>query len=304
MLTRRGERAVPEICATLMRISKRYDFLHTTEYVSAEPAERGFPLLRLFDKGRTPVTALLWLAFFMNLMAVFLLNGALPSVFATAGLSEDTAPVVGALAQIGGIVGGLVVASYADRFNRYAVLAAGFLLSALSIAVLGLAGTLAPIAVLGVIAAVFFTMGAQNAVSAVVASSYPTAILATAIGWALGVGRIGQITAPLAGGMLQSLHWGVSHLLYLYALPGLVAAAAAFLIARPQRRVGLAPQPGIKAIERAAQSFRDDRYLRHNARRLEHLASLGLDLQGKRVLEVAPGLAITPAFSSIATAAC
>jgi len=37
-------------------------------------------------------------------------------------------------------------------------------------------------------------------------------------------------------------------------------------------------------------SFRSDDYLRHNARRLEHLASLGIDVSGKRVLEVGAGI--------------
>ncbi len=36
--------------------------------------------------------------------------------------------------------------------------------------------------------------------------------------------------------------------------------------------------------------FHSDRYLRHTARRLEHLATLGLDLSGKTVLEVGAGI--------------
>lgn len=36
--------------------------------------------------------------------------------------------------------------------------------------------------------------------------------------------------------------------------------------------------------------FHSDHYLRHNARRLEHLASLGLPIEGKSVLEVGAGI--------------
>jgi len=36
--------------------------------------------------------------------------------------------------------------------------------------------------------------------------------------------------------------------------------------------------------------FHSDHYLRHNSRRLEHLASLGIPVEGKRVLEVGAGI--------------
>jgi ubiquinone/menaquinone biosynthesis C-methylase UbiE len=44
------------------------------------------------------------------------------------------------------------------------------------------------------------------------------------------------------------------------------------------------------ALERVRGEFQSDHYLRHNARRLEHLASLNLPLRGKRVLEVGAGI--------------
>ena len=37
-------------------------------------------------------------------------------------------------------------------------------------------------------------------------------------------------------------------------------------------------------------SFATDHYRRHNSRRLEHLATLGLDLAGRKVLEVGAGI--------------
>jgi AAHS family 4-hydroxybenzoate transporter-like MFS transporter len=36
---------------------------------------------------------------------------------------------------------------------------------------------------------------------------YPAKIRATGAGWALGVGRIGQIAGPLLGGLLLGLGW-------------------------------------------------------------------------------------------------
>jgi len=44
------------------------------------------------------------------------------------------------------------------------------------------------------------------------------------------------------------------------------------------------------AMEAALQDFHSVSYLRHNARRLEHLASLNLDIGGRSVLELGAGL--------------
>ncbi len=64
---------------------------------------------------------------------------------------------------------------------------------------------------------------------------------------------------------------------------------------RPLLRMGLADLVAELHIDRKAdrdaeRSFRGAHYQRHNARRLEHLASLRLDLQGRRVLEVGAGI--------------
>src|SRR5882762_5851252 len=45
-----------------------------------------------------------------------------------------------------------------------------------------------------------------------------------------------------------------------------------------------------QAVQAAQGVFHSLHYVRHNARRQEHLASLGLALQGRRVLEVGAGI--------------
>jgi hypothetical protein len=50
------------------------------------------------------------------------------------------------------------------------------------------------------------------------------------------------------------------------------------------------PKPSLEAMQTANTVFRSFHYARHNARRQEHLASLGLDLSGRTVLEVGAGV--------------
>jgi SAM-dependent methyltransferase len=49
-------------------------------------------------------------------------------------------------------------------------------------------------------------------------------------------------------------------------------------------------QPDHRVLEAANATFRSFHYLRHNQRRLEHLASLDLDLAGRTVLELGAGV--------------
>ncbi len=49
-------------------------------------------------------------------------------------------------------------------------------------------------------------------------------------------------------------------------------------------------------------SFATDDYRRHNSRRLEHLATLGLDLAGRKVLEVGAGIGDHTSFFSVEAA--
>jgi AAHS family 4-hydroxybenzoate transporter-like MFS transporter len=65
------------------------------------------------------------------------------------------------------------------------------------------------------------------------------------IGWALGIGRTGQIVGPLIGGFLLSLKWATSDILYLIALPSLAAATAAFFLSDSGRRAGLGTQEAL-----------------------------------------------------------
>jgi AAHS family 4-hydroxybenzoate transporter-like MFS transporter len=59
---------------------------------------------------------------------------------------------------------------------------------------------------------------------------YPTAIRSTGVGWALGIGRIGSIIGPVAGGALLGWHLPTPSLFFCAAVPALIAAAAALAI--------------------------------------------------------------------------
>jgi len=236
-LTQRGVDG-DRIASTVARMQPSLVIPEPVRFINSEQKEKGFPVALLFREGRARVTLLLWVMFLMNLLALFFLNSWLPTILHKAGLAQHTAIVIAALLHFGGIAGGLAIAPLCDKLNPYFVLACAYILSGSFIVAIAVAGNTATWAMVATFWAGFFTFGAQNSANAIAATRYPTAMRSTGIGWALGIGRTGQIVGPLIGGLLLSLHWGTSGILRVIALPSLVAATAAFFLSDTSEQYG------------------------------------------------------------------
>jgi MFS family permease len=73
---------------------------------------------------------------------------------------------------------------------------------------------------------------------------YPASIRTTGMGWAIGIGRIGAILAPLIAGALLDGGWAAPQLYYAYAVPLLAAAVAVLALSRQGR--GALQSRGVK----------------------------------------------------------
>jgi AAHS family benzoate transporter-like MFS transporter len=104
-----------------------------------------------------------------------------------------------------------------------------YLLAAVSITLLGYK---VPTEVLYLLVALAgaSTIGTQIVSLAYAGQFYPMAVRGTGIGWALGVGRIGAIMAPIVIGVLVGMAMPLQQNFVAIALPGLIAAIAISLI--------------------------------------------------------------------------
>jgi hypothetical protein len=68
-----------------------------------------------------------------------------------------------------------------------------------------------------------FLFGSMVGLYAATPILYPAAIRATGMGWAIGIGRIGAILAPVIAGLLVDRGWGANHLYYAFAVPLVLA---------------------------------------------------------------------------------
>jgi AAHS family 4-hydroxybenzoate transporter-like MFS transporter len=227
------------IAAVVSRIDPAHRYDDRDRYVVPEARLAGVPVKHLFRDGRAAGTLLLWVVFFCNLLVLYFLINWLPSVLRAAGLPIERAIIATVVLNAGGIVGGLALGRAVDRHGAFRILLASYCLAALSVAMIGIAGTEVSTIMASVFVAGFFVIGTQFCMNALAAGAYPTSVRATGVGYALGVGRIGSVLGPVIGGVLLSFGWSGGTLLLAAAVPAAACAAAVALL-RLQYRVALA----------------------------------------------------------------
>jgi AAHS family 4-hydroxybenzoate transporter-like MFS transporter len=169
--------------------------------------------------------------FFMSLLDIYFMSGWLPTVLNDLGASISVAAVIGAMFQIGGVVGTFVLGSVIDRFS-FRALALVYFIAVFAVAAIGQLGHSAILAAVAIFVAGFCIVGGQIAANALAAGFYPTSVRATGVGWALGIGRIGSIVGPSLGGILLSQKWTAGEVFVMAACAALCAAVAAFSLSR------------------------------------------------------------------------
>jgi MFS transporter, AAHS family, 4-hydroxybenzoate transporter len=228
VLTGRADARVAEL---LSLIGPKAVFAPATRFVVHEPALPGIPVLHLFSNGRTLVTLLLWVVFFMSLLDLYFLSNWLPTVLNDLGASVSVAAVIGSMLQVGGVVGTFALGSVIDRFS-FRALALVYFIGVFAVGAIGQLGHSVVLVTTAIFVAGFCIVGGQIAANALAAGYYPTAVRATGIGWALGIGRAGSIVGPLVGGVLLTMKWSPAEVFMAAAGAALCAALAAFALGR------------------------------------------------------------------------
>jgi AAHS family 4-hydroxybenzoate transporter-like MFS transporter len=212
-----------------------------SRYVIHGPPAVGFPVTKLFQEGRGPMTALLWVAFFMNLLVMYFLVNWMPSLLKASGLPLNVAILSTAVLNAGGVVGAIVLGRFVDRLDPYLVLGSAYSASALFIAGIAIGSSNVWTLMISTFLAGFGVVGAQIGMNALAAGLYPTAIRSTGVGWALGVGRIGSIIGPVAGGILLGNGWNAQSIVLTAAVPALLAGLAVFALRRREPNLTVVP---------------------------------------------------------------
>jgi MFS transporter, AAHS family, 4-hydroxybenzoate transporter len=148
----------------------------------------------------------------------------LPTVMRSAGFSTQTSVLIGATLQLAGTIGAFALGWAVHRVGFVPVLATGFLVACVNVALIGQPG-LAVLPMFIVVAlAGWGIVGGQAGVNAMSATYYPTDLRATGVGAGLGMGRMGAIIGPWVAGQLLALHWSSQQLFLAAAVPALLSS--------------------------------------------------------------------------------
>jgi AAHS family 4-hydroxybenzoate transporter-like MFS transporter len=224
-------RANARVAQLLGLINPKAAFAPATQFVVHEPELTGIPVLHLFREGRTLITLLLWVVFFMSLLELYFLSNWLPTVLNDLGSSVSAAVAIGSMLQVGGVVGVFVLGTIIDRFS-FRALALVYFVAVFAVGAIGQLGHSVVFVTTAIFVAGFCIVGGQTAANALAAGFYPTAVRATGVGWALGIGRVGSIVGPLVGGVLLTMKWSTAEVFVAAAFAALCAALASFWLGR------------------------------------------------------------------------
>src|SRR5580698_5904692 len=207
---------------------------------------KGNPVQQLFTGGLAIPTVLLWIAFFANLLNMYLFSYWMPTVLTLSGFKPENAVFYASMFSLGGILSCVVLGPAIDRFGAPRVLAASFASGVIFVLAVGLANLPAPFIMIPIFGAGAAMIGSQLGANAMAAGLYPARIRSTGVGWALGIGRLGGIAGPAIGGALLAFGLPPKQIFLCACGPALIAACATLLLtikaARSRDVIAAAPQ--------------------------------------------------------------
>jgi MFS transporter, AAHS family, 4-hydroxybenzoate transporter len=198
---------------------------------SGDPEGGKTTVFDLFSTGRGYATVLLWTAFFVSLLNVYLAINWLPTSLNASGFTVEQAAVITSVYHLGGVAGTYAIGLLMDRLGPHAMLMFAFLLAVVGFYTfattqgMGQSATAALLMATGV-----GVIGAQVGLTALASMIYPVSMRSTGLGWGLGVGRVGSIIGPTIGGLMLASALDARSVYLVCIVPALIGAISVALL--------------------------------------------------------------------------
>ena len=182
---------------------------------------------RLFSEKYKISTLQLWAALFFAFGCLYFLISWIPKLATDAGLSIELAIYAGTIFNVGAFFGIVLQGYFSSKIGLKKTISFFLLLTFLLMASFKLfVGT--DILLLVYFLLGFSLQGGFVGLYAVAARLYPTEFKTTGVGWAIGMGRVGGILAPLIGGLLISIGLSLSANFFIFSIPALIASGLTY----------------------------------------------------------------------------
>jgi len=218
--------------AEVMQILAPGSFDPRGALVLNEETKRKGSVALLLNAANRRITILIWTVESLVLFNAYALIGWIPTIMIQRGEAVASGFLFGALLQIASLLGGLTCSLFADLSgSRRAALAAWWALGTLSVIGLALINThLTNILFVGISG--MCVLGPLLVLNNLVAQSFETEVRSTAVGWALGIGRIGGIIGPVVAGWALQRSENTSLMFTVVACSGFMSIGAVLAIPR------------------------------------------------------------------------
>ncbi|MGA8759966.1 MAG: MFS transporter [Stellaceae bacterium] len=207
----------------------------------------GNPVKMLFSPGFALQTVLMWIIFFCSLMNLFLFIYWMPEVLHLNGMTPSAAARATSFRELGGMMAVLYLGLLIDRFGPERALAWHYAAGIVFIGLIALAAMPYLILVLVIFLSGMTIIGSQTGANAACGKLYPARMRTSGLGWALGIGRLGGIAAPILGGYLLRTGMPPTHIFLSACLFAVIAAVATGRLSRrgaqTERMAEPAPSP-------------------------------------------------------------
>jgi MFS transporter, AAHS family, 4-hydroxybenzoate transporter len=189
------------------------------------------PVMMLFSKGYALQTVLMWIIFFCSLMNLFLFVYWMPEVLHLTGMTPAAAARATSFRELGAIFAVLYLGALIDRFGPERSLALNYASGIVFIALIALVAMPYLPLVIIIFCSGLTIIGSQTGANAACGKLYPARMRTSGLGWALGIGRLGGIAAPVLGGYLLARGLPPRQIFLSACVFAFVAAVATALLA-------------------------------------------------------------------------
>jgi MFS transporter, AAHS family, 4-hydroxybenzoate transporter len=191
----------------------------------------GNPIKMLFGPGYALQTVLMWIIFFCSLMNLFLFVYWMPEVLHLTGMTPSAAARATSFRELGAILAVVYLGVLIDRFGPERALAWHYAAGIVFIALIALVAMPYLLLVVVIFLSGMTIIGSQTGANAACGKLYPARMRTSGLGWALGIGRLGGIAAPVLGGYLLTTGMAPTHIFLSACLFAIIAAVATGLLA-------------------------------------------------------------------------
>ena len=201
------------------------EFLHTTE-----ENEKKADWISLFSSDSRANTLYLWTCYFLLMFSFYFVVSWTPKLLVDAGLTTGQGISAGVYLQAGGLVGAISLGLLGYKFKVPILTSVFFCCGVAAMLFYGLVEL--SLVSLMLVAAImgFFLIGAMIGLYTIAPSVYPANVRVSGVGLAIGIGRLGAIVAPLAGGIILNSGYSTDEIFVIFSIPLILAALAVYKI--------------------------------------------------------------------------